>query len=256
MMDFDEIAKKANEYEDKIGLNIDDVLNKLTQEMGEFNDAVQKFRGRYSRRKYETTKEVEGELGDLIFNIVSVCKRLGINPNRLSEFSESTLNKFGGRVDMYIHSMNVKKIKICICGSISFYDEMVEMKSKLEGFGHEVDIPPKEIKDSSGNLIPVKDYYQIRQTAGDNDVWVWERKKEAMQKHFEKIDWSDAILVLNYGKKGIRNYIGSNTLMEMGLAFHLKKKIFLLNDVPDISAKEEILGMQPIIINGDLFQVK
>lgn len=29
---------------------------------------------------------------------------------------------------------------------------------------------------------------------------------------------SDAILVLNYDKKGIKNYIGGNTLMEMGFA--------------------------------------
>jgi len=42
----------------------------------------------------------------------------------------------------------------------------------------------------------------------------------------------------------------------MGLAFHLNKKLFLLNEIPEISYKEEILGMKPIIINNDLTKIK
>ena len=41
----------------------------------------------------------------------------------------------------------------------------------------------------------------------------------------------------------------------MGLAFYLKKKIFLLNDIPEMSFKEEILGMKPIVINNDLSKI-
>ena len=44
--------------------------------------------------------------------------------------------------------------------------------------------------------------------------------------------------------------------MEMGVAFYLHKKIFLLNPIPEISYREEILGMKPIIINGDLSLIK
>ena len=57
------------------------------------------------------------------------------------------------------------------------------------------------------------------------------------------------------GKDGKKNYIGGNTLMEMGLAFFLKKKIFLLNQIPELSYKEEILGVKPILINGDLNKI-
>ena len=39
---------------------------------------------------------------------------------------------------------------------------------------------------------------------------------------------ADAVLVLNYDKKGIKNYIGGNTLMEIGFAHVLNQKIFLL----------------------------
>jgi len=43
--------------------------------------------------------------------------------------------------------------------------------------------------------------------------------------------------------------------MEMGLAFFFKKKIYLLNDVPELSYKEEILGLKPVVINGDLSKI-
>ena len=77
-----------------------------------------------------------------------------------------------------------------------------------------------------------------------------------MKNHFDKIEWSEAILVTNYEKNNIKGYIGANTLLEMGLALHLRKKIFLLNPVPKISYKEEILGMKPILINNSLVKVK
>jgi len=51
-------------------------MNKITQELGEFNDAVQKYRGIYCRIKHENIEEVEKELGDLLINIISLCNRL------------------------------------------------------------------------------------------------------------------------------------------------------------------------------------
>ncbi len=63
-------------------------------------------------------------------------------------------------------------------------------------------------------------------------------------------------LAVNIDKKGIKNYIGGNTFLEMGFAHVLDKKIFLLNEIPDISYKDEIKAMQPIILNGDLSKIK
>ena len=57
----------------------------------------------------------------------------------------------------------------------------------------------------------------------------------------------------NYEKRGIAGYIGGNTLIEIGLAFYLKKPIYLMNDVSsELSYKVEILGMRPIVLHGDL----
>ena len=147
-------------------------------------------------------------------------------------------------------------MNITICGSIAFYDEMLDIKKKLEQLGHQVKLPLSEVKDENGNMIPVKEYYTKRKADTNNTGWIWDRKEEVMRLHFQKIEWSDAVLILNHNKNNIPNYVGANTLLEMGLAFHLNKKLFLLNDIPEISYKEEILGMKPTVISQDLTKIK
>jgi hypothetical protein len=142
-------------------------------------------------------------------------------------------------------------MKITICGSIAFYEEMLQVKTKLENFGHEVKLPPSQIKNQAGDVISVTEYYQIRKS-GKLDNWIWVAKKEAMLNHFAKEEWSDAILVINQEKNGISGYVGANTLIEMGIAMFLKKKIYLLYDIPDMACNEEIRAMQPISLKGDL----
>ncbi|HED38482.1 MAG TPA: hypothetical protein ENI76_09610 [Ignavibacteria bacterium] len=146
-------------------------------------------------------------------------------------------------------------MKITICGSIAFYDEMLDIKSKLELSGHKVKLPPHEIKDDSGAMISVKEYYTKRKSTTDNDSWVWDRKTEAITNHFDKVCWADVILVTNYNKNDINGYVGGNTLIEMGVAFFLKKPIYLLKQIPKISYKEEIIGMKPVVINNDLEKI-
>ena len=146
-------------------------------------------------------------------------------------------------------------MKITICGSIAFQDEVFSVKEKIEKLGHEVKVWPSEVKDEKGKLISVKEYYKIRKIAANDEKWVWDRKAEAILEHFDKVAWSDAILVANYDKNNVNGYIGGNTLMEIGLAFFLKKKIYLLNEIPELPYKEEILGVKPIILNGDLNKI-
>ena len=146
-------------------------------------------------------------------------------------------------------------MKITICGSIAFYDEMLKVKGELESLGHEVKLPPIEVKDKNGNIISVQKFYELRKNETSDDSWIWERKNEAMKQHFNKIEWSEGVLILNCDKKGVENYIGGNTLLEMGVALHLGKKMFILNDIPDLSYKEEVLGMKPFVIRGDLSKI-
>ena len=81
-------------------------------------------------------------------------------------------------------------------------------------------------------------------------------KQDAISNHFAKIAWADAILVLNHAKNGKRGYVGPNTLMEIGLAFFLKKKIIFIHKVPDgLPYTEELSAMEPLIINSDLTKI-
>lgn len=146
-------------------------------------------------------------------------------------------------------------MRITICGSIAFYDEMLDAKQKLETLGDEVRIPPHEIKDDNGIAMPVKEYYARRKTASDDDTWIWDKKTKAIADHFEKVRWADAILVTNHDKNDIEGYIGGNTLMEMGVAFFLNKPIYLIKKIPEVSYKEEIIGMKPVVLDGILEKI-
>ena len=78
---------------------------------------------------------------------------------------------------------------------------------------------------------------------------------DLIRKHFKKIEKSDAILVLNLDKNGTKNYIGGNSFLEMGKAFDKGIPIFLLNEIPEVSYKDEIVAMRPNILNGDLSKI-
>lgn len=136
---------------------------------------------------------------------------------------------------------------ITICSSANFYKQAIAIQEQLEK--------------QAGYTVIVPDTANEMKRTGDYDVshyktWFaepddYDKKATLMRNHFDKIAAGDAILVLNFEKNGKQNYIGGNVLMEMGIAFHLKKPIFILNDAPEESSFiEEILGMQPIFLKG------
>ena len=146
-------------------------------------------------------------------------------------------------------------MNITICGSILFIDKMISDKNALEDAGHTVMIPGFVARDKNGNAMSQEEFYRIRKSGAMEQTWFEHEKSRAMREHFEKIEKADAILVANYPKNGVDGYIGGNTLIEMGLALHLKKKIFLLSPIPDMPYTEELIGMQPIILIGDLSRI-
>lgn len=146
-------------------------------------------------------------------------------------------------------------MKITLCGSIAFIDAMSALKTRLELMGHTVQMPPLQIENDQGHMIPVLEYYKKRKAASKDDRWIWDTKSRCTRDHFNKVVSGDAILVLNHEKNGIAGYVGPNTLLEMGVAFHFQKKIFLLNPIPEMHYTEEIIGLQPLILEGDLGQI-
>jgi len=137
-----------------------------------------------------------------------------------------------------------------ICGSMAFAKEMMEAKKELELNGHEV-LLPLDTQDCVNN--------PELKSCFENDLEVELKHcfaKDVLRDGFDKIEESDAIIHLNYPKNGIDGYIGPSGLMEIGLAFHLKKKIFLINEV-DKNQKYalEVLLTKPVVINGDLSRI-
>ena len=136
-------------------------------------------------------------------------------------------------------------MKIAICASMVFTEKMLEKKKELEGRGHKCFV--------SGFA---NGYVGKTEREKEELTLFHKNEKDAIREFFEKIKESDAILVLNYDRKGVKNYIGGNTLMEIGFAHVLNKRIFLINPIPEIEYyKSEIEAVKPVIINGDLSKI-
>lgn len=154
-------------------------------------------------------------------------------------------------------------MKITICGSMAFYAEMKEVRDKLVAMGHEIEIP--ELADEApaefGGTKTINFAGYVEKNGGIDafpaDHKVWDMKRGAIEHHFEKIEWADALLICNYEKRGVPGYVGGNTLIEIGVGFYLKKPIYLLYPVSaELSYKVEILGMKPVILDGEVSHIK
>jgi hypothetical protein len=135
-------------------------------------------------------------------------------------------------------------MKITICGSCTFAKKMGEVSDYLKKKDLEIFTPEP--------LMTEEEYqskYSRKQLLQMKPIWT--------QNHFKKIQNSDAVLILNYEKRGIEGYFGSNTLMELSVAFFLNKKIFLLYPFNEKHPHfEELTGIESIILNGNLDNIK
>ncbi len=122
---------------------------------------------------------------------------------------------------------------ITLCSSIKFSKEILKAKKILEKMGHKVELPFMKVPNGSVEHSKMK------------------IKLDLIRKHFRKIEKSDAILVLNFDKNGTKNYIGGNSFLEMGKAFDKRIPIFLLNQIPEVPYKDEIIAMKPVVLSGD-----
>ena len=132
-------------------------------------------------------------------------------------------------------------MKIFICCSKAFYDKIEPIKKKLEEKGHSIVLP-------NCHDCPETEYKIMDRDVKEHAKW----KGKMFKKSESQIKDIDAMLILNYEKNGIANYIGGATFLEMYDAFRHDKPIFMINPIPENMLKDELLGFNPIIINGDL----
>ncbi len=130
---------------------------------------------------------------------------------------------------------------------MAFYNELVEIEKELIVKGFKVNIPV------SAQIMKKKNDFEVSHF---KDVNSPEQKREFILTNFNEIAKGDSILVINNEKNGIKGYIGANVLMEIGLAFYLKKAIYIWNPIEESAPhKEELLAFGVTFVNRDLSKV-
>ena len=116
---------------------------------------------------------------------------------------------------------------------------MLKAAKELERLGHEVLLPNGVIQ----RQIERDDFDPIKTKAAT----------DAVRKHIDKIRESDAVLICNYDKKGIKNYIGANTFLEIASAHYNRKPVYALNTLPDMPyINDELQSFDIKVLNGNL----
>lgn len=120
-------------------------------------------------------------------------------------------------------------MKIVLAGSMAFFETMQLLSAKLESLGHSVKLPSLE-----DDLSPVA----IRRY-NENAV--------------VRIAWADTLVVVNEKKHSVDGYVGANTLVEIGMAYALKKPIYLLNQYDHTQPNAiELAGLTEGIIGANM----
>ncbi len=140
---------------------------------------------------------------------------------------------------------------IVLCSSAAFYRHVNEIAEKLEKQGYTAVVPldcRRMKKTGDYDVMAVKTWYENPED--------FHKKAFYIEDHFKEIEKGDAVLVVNDEKHGLPGYVGPNVIIEMGLAFYLKKPIYVLNDVTaDMPTYEEVFGLQSTILHGDLKKI-
>ena len=107
-------------------------------------------------------------------------------------------------------------MKILIHASLDFVKDLVFAQKSIEGLTkHEVLLP---------ELIR---YQYIRDEQGDDEAFT-KIKNRLTKENISNVEKCDCLLILNHNHRGIENYVGGNSFIEMIIAFYLKKPIYLL----------------------------
>jgi len=135
---------------------------------------------------------------------------------------------------------------IGVAGSMHFTENMMDLCKKLESMGHEP-FMSKFGPAFVGKTDEEKEEIKLKQKFN----------YDAIREFWKPMQRAEALLVANYDKHGIDNYIGGNAFLEMGFAHVLNQKIFLLNPIPEMPFYgTEIIAMKPTVINGNLELIK
>ena len=137
-------------------------------------------------------------------------------------------------------------MKIGVVGSMQFTEKMVELCDELKKLGHD-SYMSKFTAAFIGKDDEQKERIKLEQKYND----------DAIREDCKWIKDMDVLLVANYDKHDIKNYIGGNAFIEMAYAHILYKELYFLNPIPEMPYYgTEIIAMKPIVIDGDLTRIR
>lgn len=136
-------------------------------------------------------------------------------------------------------------MKIVICGSMKLSKKMLELRNELVKFGHEVVLPRHTEEYAEMNTLE-----HVHNESVKNKI-----NNDLIRDYYNEIALNDSVLIVNSDLNGVKGYIGGNSFLEMGFAHVLNKKIFLLNEIPEIIYRDELIAMQPVILNEDISKI-
>ena len=113
--------------------------------------------------------------------------------------------------------MSATRAKIAFIGSVSFLEAMSEFAGQLEALGAEVRLPQPDDRitgNNSQSLAAVREQNQF---------------------NAQRLEWADVAVIVNEPKHGRPEYIGPNSLIDMGAAFVLNKPMYTRYPVSDDS---------------------
>ena len=134
----------------------------------------------------------------------------------------------------------MKKKIIVICGSMSFYEQMLLIHNSL-------------LNINISSILPADDEDMAMKLS---DHQFEDYKRKVSFRYLEKIrafnTWG--ILVVNPKKHNINNYIGPNTFAEIAVAFSNRKKVYLLYGTPSVY-DDELQAWRAQPLNGRIDQI-
>ena len=107
-------------------------------------------------------------------------------------------------------------MKIAIVASMKFSKNMIDVNNNLIEASYDTVLP-----------VGVENHIGNESLKMEEDVNT-KIKEDLIRGYYKKIEDSDALLVLNYEKNGIENYIGGNTFLEMAFACVLNSQYIYL----------------------------
>jgi hypothetical protein len=129
-------------------------------------------------------------------------------------------------------------VRISICGSMTFIDQMEALASSLRERGLSVATPVREERDQAWSELGL-------------DAAV-RAKARYVTGYLEEIRVSDLVLVANYDKAGIAGYVGPNALIEAAFARALGKPAVFLHRPGPQPCQLEAMAMMTTCLDGDL----